>query len=52
MRLFKLRIVDANTGGPIGIGRAVIRYLMTIVNTMACYVGWHDHVANSVVIQG
>lgn len=64
MRLFRLRLVDASTGGPIGIGRAVIRYLMTIVNTMACYIGWiwvafdprkqgwHDHVANSVVIQG
>ncbi len=64
MRLFRLRLVDANTGGPIGIGRAVIRYLMTFVNTMACYIGWiwvafdprkqgwHDHVANSVVIQG
>jgi uncharacterized RDD family membrane protein YckC len=63
MRILNLRIVDANTGGPIGIGRAVIRYLMTIVNSAACYIGWiwvafdprkqgwHDKVANSVVIQ-
>ena len=64
MRILKLRVVDADTGGPIGIGRAVVRYLMSIVNGMACYIGWiwvafdarkqgwHDKVANSVVIQG
>lgn len=64
MRVFKLRVVDADTGGPIGMGRAIVRYLMSIVNTMACYIGWiwvafdprkqgwHDKVANSVVIQG
>jgi uncharacterized RDD family membrane protein YckC len=64
MRVFKLRVVDANTGGPIGIGRAIVRWLMSIVNGMACYIGWiwvafdprkqgwHDKVANSVVIQG
>ena len=64
MRVFKLRVVDATTGGPIGIGRAFVRWLMTIVNSLACYVGWiwvafdarkqgwHDKVANSIVIQG
>jgi uncharacterized RDD family membrane protein YckC len=64
MRLFHLRVVDANTGGPIGIGRAIVRWLMTIVNSWACYIGWiwvafdsrkqgwHDKVANSVVLQG
>jgi uncharacterized RDD family membrane protein YckC len=64
MRILKLRVVDADTGGPIGIGRAVVRYLMSIVNSIACYIGWiwvafdarkqgwHDKVANSVVIQG
>jgi len=63
MRLLRLRIVDANTGGPIGYGRAAIRLLMTFVNTWACYIGWiwvafdprkqgwHDKVANSVVIR-
>jgi uncharacterized RDD family membrane protein YckC len=62
MRLLRLRVVDANTGGPIGIARAVVRFLMTIVNSWACYIGWiwvafdprkqgwHDKVANSVVI--
>ena len=64
MRLFHLRVVDAVTGGPIGIPRAIVRWLMTLVNTWACYIGWiwvafdprkqgwHDKVANSVVLQG
>ena len=64
MRVLKLRVVDANTGGPIGISRALVRWLMTIVNSWACYIGWiwvafdprkqgwHDKVANSVVLQG
>ena len=64
MRLFKLRVVDAVTGTPIGYSRATIRWLMTIVNSWACYIGWiwvafdprkqgwHDKVANSVVVQG
>lgn len=63
MRLFHLKLVDVNTGAPIGISRAVVRWLMTIVNTWACYVGWiwvafdarkqgwHDKVASSVVLQ-
>ena len=63
MRMFHLRVVDANTGAPIGIGRAVVRWLMTLVNSWACYIGWiwvafdarkqgwHDKVANSVVLQ-
>ena len=64
MRLFKLRVVDAVTGGPIGYSRATIRWLMTLVNSWACYLGWiwvafdprkqgwHDKVANTVVVQG
>jgi len=64
MRVLRLRVVDANTGGPIGIPRALVRWLMTIVNSWACYIGWiwvafdprkqgwHDKVANSVVLQG
>ena len=63
MRLFHLRVVDSTTGAPIGIGRAVVRWLMTLVNSWACYVGWiwiafdarkqgwHDKVASSVVLQ-
>ncbi|HEY5034553.1 MAG TPA: RDD family protein [Candidatus Dormibacteraeota bacterium] len=63
MRLLHLRVVDADTGGPIGYARATVRFLMTIVNSWACYIGWiwvafdprkqgwHDKVANSVVLQ-
>jgi uncharacterized RDD family membrane protein YckC len=62
MRLLRLRIIDANTGATIGYARAVVRLLMTVVNSWACYIGWiwvafdprkqgwHDKVANSVVI--
>ncbi len=62
MRLLRLRVIDANSGAPIGYGRATIRLLMTFVNTWACYIGWiwvafdprkqgwHDKVANSVVV--
>ena len=64
MRIFQLRIVDADTGAPIGIARAIVRYLMSIVNGLACYIGWiwvafdarkqgwHDKVANSIVLWG
>jgi uncharacterized RDD family membrane protein YckC len=63
MRLFRLRVIDANTGALIGYGRATIRLLMTFINTWACYLGWiwvafdprkqgwHDKVANSVVVR-
>lgn len=63
MRLLHLRVVDADTGGPIGYARATVRFLMSIVNGWACYIGWiwvafdprkqgwHDKVANSVVLQ-
>jgi uncharacterized RDD family membrane protein YckC len=62
MRLLHLRVIDANTGAPIGYGRATIRLLMTFINTWACYIGWiwvafdprkqgwHDKVASSVVV--
>lgn len=63
MRLLRLRIIDANAGTPIGYGRATIRLLMSFINTWACYIGWiwvafdprkqgwHDKVANSVVVR-
>jgi uncharacterized RDD family membrane protein YckC len=63
MRVLHLRVVDAVTGAPIGYGRATVRFLMSIVNSWACYIGWiwvafdprkqgwHDKVANSVVLQ-
>jgi uncharacterized RDD family membrane protein YckC len=64
MRVFHLRVADAVTGQPIGYGRAALRYVGYIVSAIVCYIGfiwaaldsrkqgWHDKIANSVVLQG
>jgi uncharacterized RDD family membrane protein YckC len=64
MRLFHLRVADATTGAPIGFGRAALRYLGYIISVLICYIGliwaafdgrkqgWHDKIANTVVLQG
>jgi uncharacterized RDD family membrane protein YckC len=64
MRLFHLRVADATTGLPIGYGRAALRYLGYILSVIVCYIGliwaafdsrkqgWHDKIANTVVLQG
>ncbi|GAC1504372.1 MAG: RDD family protein [Candidatus Dormibacteraceae bacterium] len=64
MRLFGLRVADANTGTPIGYGRAALRYLGYILSALPCDIGliwaafdarkqgWHDKIANSVVLRG
>jgi len=64
MQLFRLAVVDAQTGLPIGFGRAGMRYLGYIISVIPCYIGliwaafdpkkqgWHDKIANSVVVQG
>jgi uncharacterized RDD family membrane protein YckC len=63
MRWLRLRIVDAQTGGPIGISRGFVRWLGYLISAFACYIGliwaafdprkqgWHDKIANTVVIQ-
>jgi uncharacterized RDD family membrane protein YckC len=57
-----IRIVDMRTGGPIGYGRAFIRWIMKIVSGIPLYLGylwmlwdkekqtWHDKVADCVVV--
>lgn len=35
-----VKIVDQRTGMPIGAGRAFVRQLATILNSLPCYVGW------------
>ena len=62
MRLLKLRVVDANSGGPIGTGRAIVRYVGFILAALPCWVGliwagfdsraqgWHDKIASTVVV--
>jgi uncharacterized RDD family membrane protein YckC len=64
MRVFHLRVADAVTGQPIGYGRAALRYLGYIISAIVCYIGliwaafdgrkqgWHDKIANTVVLQG
>jgi uncharacterized RDD family membrane protein YckC len=63
MRLFHLRVADANTGQPIGYGRAALRYVGYILSVVVCYIGliwaafdsrkqgWHDKIASTVVLQ-
>jgi|SRR6202158_481081 len=64
MRLFHLRVADANTGAPIGYGRAALRFLGYIISGIVCYIGliwaafdgrkqgWHDKMASTVVLHG
>ena len=61
-RVMDIRVIDFAAGGPIGPGRAAVRYLMRIVSGFVCLLGylwmlwdperqtWHDKVGNSVVV--
>ena len=63
-RLFRLRVVDANTGQPIGLGRAILRFLGLILSFFVCLIGviwvafdsrkqgWADKIAGTVVVRG
>ena len=64
--LLKIQVRDANTGGPIGVGRGFLRHFITILLAIPCLIGtildalwplWdqrrqalHDKVANSLVV--
>jgi len=57
-----IRVIDFNTGGPIGYGRAFIRWLVSIVSFICLLLGyfwmlwdkekqcWQDKIAGSVVV--
>jgi uncharacterized RDD family membrane protein YckC len=57
------RVVDAKTGGPLGVGQSIVRYLGYFVSTIpfclgllwvafdARKQGWHDKLAGTVVIR-
>jgi uncharacterized RDD family membrane protein YckC len=57
-----IRVIDFNTGGSIGYGRAFIRWLVAIVSALVIFIGyfwmlwdkekqcWHDKPANDVVV--
>jgi uncharacterized RDD family membrane protein YckC len=61
-RALGIRVIDYRTGGSIGFGRAVIRYVARILSTLPCLLGyfwmlwdkekqtWHDKLANDVVV--
>jgi uncharacterized RDD family membrane protein YckC len=61
-RLMRIRVVDDNTGRPIGRGRAGVRHLGRIVSALPLFLGylwmlwdpqkqaWHDKLAGSVVV--
>jgi uncharacterized RDD family membrane protein YckC len=57
-----IRVVDADNGGPIGYGRAVLRYFARILSAIPCLLGyfwmlwdknsqtWHDKFTTDVVV--
>jgi uncharacterized RDD family membrane protein YckC len=63
-RSLGLRLVDQNTGEPIGTGRAILRHLAAILSAIPCYLGylwnlwddkkqcWHDKLTSSEVVRG
>jgi uncharacterized RDD family membrane protein YckC len=62
MRLLKIRVIDANTGGRVDYSRCVVRYLVSIVSGLALLLGyfwmlwdprkqtWQDKAAGTVVV--
>ncbi|MEO9174450.1 MAG: RDD family protein [Gaiellales bacterium] len=61
-KLVGIRVIDFNTGGPIGYGRAALRYVGSYVSGLALLLGylwmiwdgekqtWHDKWSSSVVV--
>ena len=61
-RAMQIRVVDFATGGPIGYGRAFLRFIGRWISGIFCYLGylwmlwdkekqcWHDKMANDVVV--
>lgn len=61
-RLMNIRVVDFQTGGELGYGKAFIRYIGRLVSGFVCLLGylwaiwdeqhqgWHDKIAGTVVV--
>ena len=61
-RALGIRVIDFRTGGSIGYGRALVRYIGRIVSSLPCFLGyfwmlwdkerqcWHDKFATDVVV--
>jgi uncharacterized RDD family membrane protein YckC len=62
-RIFGMRVVDANTGQPIGLGKAALRWLGLLISFLVCFIGviwvafdsrkqgWMDKIAGTVVLR-
>jgi uncharacterized RDD family membrane protein YckC len=62
-RIFGMRIVDANSGAPIGFGKAALRWLGLVISFFVCFIGviwvafdarkqgWMDKIAGTVVVR-
>jgi uncharacterized RDD family membrane protein YckC len=64
MRVLNIQVVDANTGGAIGVGRGLLRYLVQSLTGLLCLIGyfspffdstkrnqgWHDKAASDLVV--
>ena len=63
-RMFRLRVIDANTGGPISLGKALLRWVGIFISSIACFIGliwvafdsrkqgWADKIAGTLVLRG
>jgi uncharacterized RDD family membrane protein YckC len=61
-RVVDIRVIDENTGGPIGYGRGFIRLISRYLSQLPCWLGyfwmlwdkekqtWHDKLSSSVVV--
>jgi uncharacterized RDD family membrane protein YckC len=61
-RALGIRVIDYRTGGPLGFGRAVLRYFARILSALPCLLGyfwmlwdkerqtWHDKLISDVVV--
>jgi uncharacterized RDD family membrane protein YckC len=63
-RIFGLRVVDANTGQRIQLGKAALRWVGLLVSFLVCFIGviwvafdgrkqgWMDKIAGTLVLRG
>jgi uncharacterized RDD family membrane protein YckC len=62
-RVVGCRVVDAETGDPVSVGKGIVRYLAYFVSMIGLFIGylwvgfdpkkqgWHDHIAGTVVVR-
>ena len=61
-RVMNIRVIDFTNGEPLGVGKALVRYVGRIASTVVCLLGyfwmlwddqkqtWHDKIAGTVVV--